>query len=130
MKKYIAWVTIIVFAGFFIWQTALTHQANANVQIVLSAMGQAPTSTWRPVIRIPKVVELLKDGQVVVFKQQKLEMSSDLSYAQSQPIGFRVAVKDPDALEGYVMIPKDDYIIELQADIAEVDVHIAALESN
>ena len=121
---------IVIIAIICIWQVASTHQANANLQVVLSVLGQSPTSTWRPVIRVPKIVELLKDGQLVLFKQQKLEMASDLKYAQIQPEGFHIPVKDPDAPESYVMVPKDDYIAELQADIAEVDVHIAALESN
>lgn len=120
---------IVIVAIICIWQVASTHQANAGLQVVLSALGQAPTSTWRPVIRVPKVVELLKDGQLRSYKQDKLEMTSDLKYAQGKPAGFHIPVKDPDVLEGYVMVPKDDYIAELLADIALVDSHIAALES-
>ena len=84
---------------------------------------------WRRVIRLPKKFYALISGQVDSYKSYLSEMKADLAYAQSLPEGHGIFVKDDAAPGGAVYVPRDDYVVELQAKIAEAEAHIAELEA-
>lgn len=129
MKRYII-CAFLVLMTIGIWQEASQRKAdayNADVQLALMALGQAPSMSWRPIIRIPKVVEILRKGQLIAFEYHKLRLSSNLKYAQGRPDGFHISVLDPNGTDGSVPIPRDDYIADVIADLAQIDAHIALL---
>jgi len=123
-------VVILLIAVVFLgWQMATSIKAQANLNTLLLAYGQTPVPLWRSVIRGSPREQMLIAGQLDVYKQVRVDLMSDMKYVESQPAGWFVPVKDPDAVDGRASIPKDDWLLlEATPALAKLDSQITSLE--
>ena len=127
-RRYVPLVMILVFAFILSWNTVSVIRAQMNINAVLLAYGQTPIPLWRPVIRGTPIIPTLKIGQADLYKNERMRLMSDIKYAEAQSAGFHISVKDPDAPNGSILIPKEDYLTQAAIDLAKLDAHIALLE--
>jgi len=127
-KSLVAALLIIAIIG--IWMSyTINQKAHANAELLaLLVYGQAP-STWRPMIRVPKAVEGLIDGQLALYSQVRLGLSADIVNIQNKPAGYYVSVADPAEPDGRASVPKDDWLIEANTALTAMDAHIALLQT-
>lgn len=106
-----------------------TYMANATL-LTLLAFGQASIPVWRPIIPIPEIVDILKDGQLSICLQAKSVLTAQIARILSKPAGYMVSVSDPASPTGQSRVPKDDWLLEANAALTALNDHITLLETN
>ena len=72
---------------------------------------------------------LLATGQLVTVGVLRLRQASDLASASAEAVGWYAFVLDADAPGGERGVPRDEHVSNLEAAIAESDIHLSALSA-
>ena len=82
---------------------------------------------WREILLIPEIVDTLKARTLDMLTEKLARAKAYLKHAQSLPAGREIFVIDESGAGGSVGVPKDEYITQVTAEIAEIEAQIAEL---
>lgn len=91
-------------------------------------MGFGDNMRWRPIIRVPAIATILRDGQLGLFDNEKLRLESDIAYATNEPDGRYFHVLDPTQPTGSKSITKAEFLTEANTALDAINLHIAKLQ--
>jgi len=94
--------TILAVIALMVWTTyAMNRKAEANGELLaLLVYGQASIPPWRPVIPVPAIVDVLKDGQLSLCMQARDVLTAQIANVESKPVGYYLTVSDPSSPNG------------------------------
>lgn len=113
-----------------IWWAYTFGKAEAKGELLtLLVQGQVSMPTWRPIIPMPELVDVLKEGQLGIYQQARSVLAARIARIESKPAGYYVSVLDPGSTTGQARVPKEDWLSEIAPALAALDAHIARLQS-